>query len=158
MAAPKGNKFAIGNTGGRPRLVEKEDLPAFGLEMEEWARNKFEKLLAEKNKEAKMPFFLKTFAYEYGLSEDTLKNYREANREFFVSYIKVREIVAQMLMIGGLKGWWHPTAYIFTAKNETDMRDRIDTDITSGGKPIDFLKAIQIVDEISDSKTASRSV
>jgi hypothetical protein len=123
MPALKGNQYAKGNNGGRPRKVAEKDLGQFGKELVSWAEEKFEQI---KNvpKDDKIPFFMRSFAREYGISQDTLTNYCKQSEEFFGSYKRAREIIGEALMLGGLKGWWHPTAFIFTAKNETDMKDR----------------------------------
>ncbi len=136
MAAKKGNKYALGNHGGRPPKVNIDDLPAFGVELVNWAAAKYQDLLNAPDKEAKMPFFIKTFCREYKISEDTLSAYREANKEFSASYKQARQIIAEALMVGALKGWWHPTAFIFIAKNETDMRDNSALDVTSKGEKL----------------------
>lgn len=141
MAAPKGNKYAAGNKGGRPRVIELEELPNFGKELENWAEKKYQEIL-KKPKEDKLPFFVRTFAREYNLSQDTLNNYCKQSKEFFGSYNKARQIIGEALMIGGLKGWWHPTAFIFIAKNETEMKDKTETDITSGGEQIKTINYI----------------
>ena len=136
MGAPKGNQYAKGNKGGRPPKVESRNLPAFGNELAEWASKKYQELLTAPDKEAKMPFFIKTFCREHKISGDTLQAYRGANEEFSVSYKQAREIIAEALMVGALKGWWHPTAFIFIAKNETEMRDNSSVDLMSGGEKI----------------------
>ena len=67
----------------------------------------------------------------------TMRNLRKKeNKEFSVSYKRARDIQKEVLIRGAMKGWFNPTAFIFTAKNITDMRDKIETDITSGGQPI----------------------
>jgi hypothetical protein len=136
MGAPKRNQYAKGNKGGRPPKVKPQNLPAFGEELVAWAAGKYQTLLSEPDKEAKMPFFIKTFCREHKISDDTLQAYRGANKEFSVSYKQARQIIAEALMVGALKGWWHPTAFIFIAKNETEMRDNSSVDLTSGGEKI----------------------
>jgi len=119
-----GNKFALNNDGGRPSFVDENDLPALGDALLIWANDKFNKLLAIKKKEDKMPFFLLDFAREHNLSKWNLSDYAEANKEFSYRYKAAKGIIKQMLICGGLKGWWNPMAFVFVAKNETDMKDR----------------------------------
>lgn len=45
MSAKKGNKYAVGNDGGRPRKIEKKDLPALGLKMVDWFEKEAETFL-----------------------------------------------------------------------------------------------------------------
>lgn len=136
MPAPKGNKYAQGNKGGRPRIVTLEELPAFGEEMIEWAREKMTTVLTEKDAKDKMPFFLQTFCRERNVSNDTIARYAEENKEFCGQVDEVKEIVKESLILGGLKGWWNPSAFTFVAKNVTDMRDKVEQDITSGGEKL----------------------
>lgn len=136
MPAKKGNKYAVGNKGGRPRVVSLEDLPAFGEEMIEWAREKMATVLTEKDAKEKMPFFLQTFCRERNVSNDTIARYADENKEFCGQVDEVKEIVKESLMLGGLKGWWNPSAFTFVAKNVTNMKDKVEQDITSGGEKL----------------------
>lgn len=121
MGAPLGNKYAEGNKGGRPRTVAIEDLPLLG----EALVADFEKALDTLD-EHKTPKFLGKWFRMHGMSDDTAKNYCEANEEFFGCYKRAKEIQKEMIILGGMKGYWNPTFTIFTAKNITDMRDSID--------------------------------
>lgn len=150
MPAPKGNKYAQGNSGGRPPAYTNEQLPELGKKMEEW----FSAYLLTYKETKEIPF-IERFAREVAdVSTDTLNNYCEQNEEFFVSYKRCKEIQKQILIMGGLGGLFNPTAFIFTAKNITDMRDKIETDITSKGEKI-TITGMQIVkdgDSIQDKE------
>ena len=67
--------------------------------------------------------FLSAFARSKGLSEDSLLRYSQQSEEFCGAYKKAKAIQKEILILGGLKGYFNPTFAIFTAKNITDMRD-----------------------------------
>ncbi len=123
MPAKKGNKYALGNNGGRPPLVAPEDLLELGEQMVSDFQNHLQTL-----EEHKDPIFIENWARQHNISDQTLRNYCEANEEFLASYKRCKQIQKEVLVRGGLKGWFNPTAFIFTAKNITDMRDKIETE------------------------------
>lgn len=56
--------------------------------------------------------------------------------DFADAYEAAKEMQKEFLIILGLSGATPPSAYIFTAKNITDMRDRIENDLTSKGESL----------------------
>lgn len=131
MAAKKGNKYALGNKGGKPPIVSKDDRPTLFKEMLDDFQNHLDNF--DQNKS---PIFIENWCRKHNLSDQTLRNYLEANEEFLATYNKCKQIQKEILIQGGLKGYFNPTAFIFTAKNITDMRDKVETDLTSGGKEL----------------------
>lgn len=138
MSAPIGNKFAQGNKGGRPLKIAREDLVQLGNEMVADFQVHLDTLEEHKN-----PIFIENWARRHNISDVTLRRYCEENEEFCASYKRCKQIQKEVLIKGGLKGWFNPTAFIFTAKNITDMRDKIETDITSGGQPITGMQIVK---------------
>lgn len=130
MPAPKNNTFAKGNKGGRPRMYSDKELSKLGEELLVWANLKWDKLLKEKSKDKKMPFFISNFCREYDLSIDTLERYAKDNKEFCGQFGRAKQIVKDMLIFGGLKSWWNPAAFAFVAKNTTDMKDKQEIEAT----------------------------
>lgn len=68
-----------------------------------------------------------------------LINKAEPPKDFKVfcnAYKAAKELQKEFLISIGLNGAAPSAFAIFTAKNVTDMRDRVEQDITSGGKPI----------------------
>lgn len=147
MPAPKGNKYSYG--GGRPRKIDVADLSSFGLKMRSWFVGIFndlankvsllesedEKRVSKKNIVVFPPTF-RRFAFEYDISEDTLKNYCAESKVFFGIYNQCKGIQKDYYLLALSNGLMPPHSGVFLAKNETDMRDRTETDITSGGKPL----------------------
>lgn len=124
MAAKKGNKYAEGNKGGRPRAIALEELTATGETMLAW----FSEHQTNLKEWKRIPFFSRFAREVTKCSEDTLINYAKEDKEFLVAYKQCKQIQKEILIEGGLNGMFNATAYIFTAKNITEMRDNKDDD------------------------------
>lgn len=73
--------------------------------------------------EKAIPFLSKFTREVMGVCEDTAIEWTKEYPEFSEAYKKAKEIQKECLIMGGLTGLFNPTAFIFTAKNITDMRD-----------------------------------
>lgn len=159
MAAPKGNKNAIGNKGGRPTkfdpsfttlLKEFFDVEPFALVKVETSTEYFANGKVKKTSEKTRPIpnklpTLYSFAKSIGVSYWTVQNWMKegesiavideelaqeeknellAKIELSKSYKEAKEVQKEFLMANGLVGASPPAAYIFTAKNVTDMKDK----------------------------------
>lgn len=168
MPAPKGNKYANGNKGGRPtkfkpayirELIEFFDIEPYKREVMEkstfFYKDGTKKAESEKYRliPNNLPT-LRTFAKKIGVSYWTVWNWaekgaeavevpegvensgkytevelkdiykrREQIEEFSKAYKEAKEIQKEFLIQNGLVGASPSAAYIFTAKNVTDMRD-----------------------------------
>lgn len=71
------------------------------------------------------PFF-SAFARKIGVSMDTMDKWQDRFPEFAEAYKTAKALQKEFLIENGLKGLYNATAYIFTAKNITDMRDQVD--------------------------------
>lgn len=118
MPAPKGNKNAVGNKGGRPRIVPKEELPELATRMLSFFQKAYKEFHTTKR-----PVFLTTFSIDCGIDIDNLKYYTKDSLEFSDVYKKCKMIVEEILKQGLALGYFTPGPGIFIAKNETDMRD-----------------------------------
>lgn len=58
------------------------------------------------------------------------------NEEVFRTIKRVEQIFEDRLFSGALNGKYNPTTAIFGLKNNHGWKDKNETDITSGGKPI----------------------
>ncbi len=56
--------------------------------------------------------------------------------DFADAYDAAKEMQKEFLIILGLSGATPPSSYIFTAKNLTDMKDKIENDLTSKGEKL----------------------
>ena len=68
------------------------------------------------------------FAYSIGVHRETLRNWCNANDEFFAAYKKAEMLQKDILIQNGLMGGYEKTFAIFTAKNVTDMCDKHEID------------------------------
>ena len=132
MAAPKGNKNAIGNQGGRPTDYKPEYCeaiikwfeiePNYQKELPHYQGGELSwmdyKVFANK-----LPTF-HSFAKSIGVTHQTLLNWGESNVEFFEAYTQAKELQKYFLIENGLNGCYNAAFAIFVSKNITDMRDR----------------------------------
>lgn len=191
MPAPKGNKYAKGNKGGRPtkfkpeyikKLIEFFSIEPYKKELMESSTEYYKdgEVKRESAKYKHMPnkmptiySFSKSIDVAYStvfrwaekgqddiLPEDTDTNKKwtkeeleaielnnKAIKEFCNAYKEAKEAQKEFLISIGLAGAAPAPFAIFTAKNVTDMRDKVETDITSGGEKIQPILGMKIVKE-----------
>jgi len=181
MSAPKNNKFAKGNKGGRPSKFKPEyiknvidffSIEPYKKELTEYSKEYFSdgRLKRESEKYKHMPNKLPTlygFSREIKVAYSTVYRWAEKGeddlvitdemrakyteseleqiklnaeqiKEFCNAYKEAKELQKEFLISIGLAGAAPAPFAIFTAKNVTDMRDKTETDVTSGGKPINI--------------------
>lgn len=123
MAAKKGNKYAVGNKGGRPRSLELEELDQFGIDLIEWAKNK-----ARKKTKKPIPFWLGEFARERGLYGYNIRDYakgeRIENKVFSQRLEEAKEIQLGFFAENGLLGKWNAIFTKFVLPNISEWRDK----------------------------------
>ncbi len=178
MGAPKGNKFAEGNKGGRPtkfrgefiqQLIDFFSIEPYTKELMEEVKEYYKdgELKKESTKYKHIPSKLPTlyqFSKKIGVSYSTvyrwaekgedqenieelkgeytdsqleeIKQHREQIKEFCNAYKEAKELQKEFLISIGLSGAAPSPAFIFTAKNITDMRDKQELDHTSKGEKI----------------------
>jgi len=79
---------------------------------------------------------LASFASLIGVHRDTINQWAKDNKEFSDAIKEAKEHQERILVTNGLMGLYQGAFAIFTAKNVIGWRDKIETDITSGGKPL----------------------
>lgn len=89
-------------------------------------------------KPCRTPYF-EDFADTIGVDDNTLGNWCVKFPEFLGAYNKAKHLQKHFLIENGLAGHYPPASFIFVAKNITDMKDKSDMDLTSGGKPLSEL-------------------
>jgi hypothetical protein len=143
MGAPLGNKYAVGNKGGRPRLIELHELEEFGLELVEWTKLKVEEAEInemEENGKAPKAFWLGQFARERGLYGYNLRDYakgdREENKVFSQLLEEAKSIQQEYFATYGLGNKFNPVFTKYVLGNISDWRDKQDVDHTSKGEKI----------------------
>lgn len=76
-----------------------------------------------------IPFF-ERFAHSIGVTTKCMWEWKDKYPEFSKAYAQAQEIQKTFLIENGLLNRYNAQFAIFTAKNITDMRDKIDVDIT----------------------------
>ncbi len=150
MPAPKNNKFAVGNNGGRPTKLTPELIEnARGYiddcvdEYEQLLKQDGQNSISYDNKLKVMLPSVAGLARTLKVSRDTIYEWQKENKEF--SYI-IDDIQAEQekrLLDNGLAGRYNPmiTKVILTKHG---YADRVETDLTSGGKPIPLFDNVSI--------------
>lgn len=77
------------------------------------------------------------FAFSIGVHRETILNWADKHPKFFDAYKKAKDLQKDILIQNGLIGGYDKTFAIFTAKNVTDMKDRVDQSIEVSEKVID---------------------
>ena len=156
MAAPKGNKYAIGNNGGAPtkydpkyceEIIDYFDIePTREIEIPHFKGGEVawtdKKVVANK-----LPAFHR-FAKHINVDHTTLHEWCKVHKEFSQAYSYAKELQKYFLIENGLNGTYNPTAYVFTAKNITDMRDSQEITNTFGLKNLDKKHIDKLIDKL----------
>lgn len=156
MAAPKGNKFAVGNHGGRPtkykpeycqKLVEyfsiepnKRELVSVAEAYGKKGNTTFTKK-EWKNVPNRLPTLIK-FCQSIGITQWTLLEWVDKHDEFSQAYAKAKELYKNFLIENGVLGLYNAAFTIFVAKNTTDMKDKQEVE-HSGITGVVFLPALK---------------
>lgn len=106
---------------------------------------------------------LSGFACKIGVHRDTLyewahkvdENDKLVYPEFADAYKRAKDYQEYILVTNGLQNLYSPAFAIFTAKNVIGWRDRTETDLTSGGEPIQFTD--EQTDRIAKRRLARRT-
>lgn len=145
MAAPKGNKYAVGNKGGRKTKYKQEycekiikffDIePTKEVDVVTTFKNKTTRESTEERPNH-LPFFA-DFAAKIGVNGDTIVEWAKKHKEFTAAYTRAKALQKQHLVTCGLLGLYNSKFAVFTAINITDMRDKREHEVGGkDGKPI----------------------
>ena len=143
MAAPKGNKFAIGNSGKPKKWVSPEalqqDINNYFAECNERTikvYDKKEKCVIEID--SPIPYTIEGLCETLDCDRTTLLAYqKETGYEVYFGIIKRAKLKCQRNKIErALMGDSNPAVSIFDLKNNHGYKDKTETDITSDGQSI----------------------
>lgn len=70
---------------------------------------------------------------EHALTKETLTPLESGYIRFCHAHKEAKEMQKELLINNGLAGIYPPASYIFTAKNMTDMKDKVENDHTNNG-------------------------
>ncbi len=133
MAAPLGNKFALGADSGRPAMFETEDALVSAIQA-----------YFDKQVESGLPITISGLAYDLGfISRQSLYDYKE--REEFSYILKRATFFVESQYENKLSGTT-PTGAIFALKN-MGWKDKVETGFTDGqGNDVSPVQIIQLPD------------
>lgn len=77
------------------------------------------------------------FAFSIGVHRETILNWADKHPLFFDAYKKAKDLQKDILIQNGLMGGYDKTFAIFTAKNVTDMKDRVEQSVELSEKVTD---------------------
>jgi len=128
-AAPKGNKFALGNSGTSKKWATPEDLQqeidAYFKECENNTVN-----YTKDGTPITEPYTIEGLALALDCCIDTLRNYekKKGYEEYFATIKKAKLKVQRQKVINGLTGKSNPTITIFDLKNNHGYKDKTEVD------------------------------
>jgi len=118
MAAPKGNKYAVGNKGGRP--LKYPDPAAFDKMVDDF-------FIDCDNTDHKPT--IEHLAVYMGCNHETLNEYANRSEEFSAAVKKAKQRCLDWLIADGLNAR-NPAMHIFLAKNNYGYRDKQEIEST----------------------------
>ena len=116
MAAAKGNKYALGNKGGRPTKYD----PKYCEELIKY----FSTNPTDDQGNANRLPALHRFAQSINAATRTVLDWRDKHEEFLQAYTRAHELQKWFLIENGLNGNYNPGFAKFVAVNITNMRDK----------------------------------
>ena len=75
---------------------------------------------------------LEKFARKIGVNGDTIVEWAKRFPAFSAAYNAAKDLQKEFLMDNGLAGHYPPAAFIFVAKNVTNMRDKTEVEHSGG--------------------------
>ena len=128
------------------KIIEFFDVP-HTVEKERSRANKNGELVTWTEEVANSLPTFEGFAVSIDTHRETLINWCKKHKEFFDAYSKAKDLQKNMLIDLGARGLYNATFTIFTAKNITDMRDKVET----VNKNV-VLSFSEFLDEVNDDK------
>lgn len=100
---------------------------------------------------------MERFAANIGVDDDTLVEWGKKHPEFAAAVLRAKRLQKDILVTNGLLGLYNGGFAQFVARNFTDMRDKQELDLTSGGKRIKTEPVIisQIASRANETGTES---
>lgn len=152
MAAKKGNQYALGNSGGRPRLWNSPGELEIYIDdyFEEMDRRKVKVYAKQLDKEGKpvilnvqRPYTVEGLCLHIGCGRRTLTDYetKEGFEEFTPVIMRAKQKIVEQRVTYGLVGAFDANFARFTLMNMTDMREKGQSENTNYNHPIEPLTA-----------------
>jgi hypothetical protein len=112
---------------------------------EEFVREQFRIMLEEVQADEGIIYIGSLFAnkpYTRQRATEWTEKYQDC-QDIVDSYKKIKEIIEARLNKGALTGKYHPVMTIFNLKNNYGWKDKVETDITTGGEKINGINYIK---------------
>jgi len=97
----------------------------------------------------KIPLF-EGFCREIGISQRTLTNWIAEHDDFFLAYERAKGLQKEMLVYLSVNNYLNPTYAVFLTKNITDLKDKVETDITSAGEKVESVNLSSVLAELKN--------
>lgn len=139
MAAPKGNKFAIGNEGTEKYFDSAEELQDFIDEYFEYCdgnplleQNWVGKEGVEVLKRTQRPYTIEGLCLHLHITRQTLLNYqkREGYEEYFDTITRAKRKITEQYVTFGLAGGYNTALVKFLLSNNTEYKDKAETELS----------------------------
>lgn len=166
MAAPKGNKFAVGNSGGSKIWESPEqlqiDIDAYFYQCDNNTEIVFTKEGIKVEQKDPIPYTVEGLCEVLDCDRDTLLNYqkKEGYEEFFGTIKKAKNKIARNKIERGLMNKSNPAVTIFDLKNNHGYKDKSEQDFTTKGDKLgsgmtdeEFAIKVQEAQKVINAKT-----
>jgi hypothetical protein len=119
------------HAGGRPSKYD----PKYILSVDEYLETRKDEIDYKGNKTVRLPM-IETFALFIGVNKTTLYEWESRHEEFSNALDKIRIEQQERLLNNGLSGAYNSAIAKLVLSANHNMREKSDTDITSGGEKI----------------------
>lgn len=116
-------------------LLEFFDRPPYEVKTKKIITKKGDVMEIEYEAPSDLPT-MEGFARKIGVDRATLFRWEQEYPDFCNTATRARAMQYDILVTNGLKGHYEKTVTVFVAKNLTDLKDKKEVDITSGGDKI----------------------
>jgi hypothetical protein len=117
------------------RIVEFFDIEPIQTKIETYYYKNGESKEKEIEVSATLPT-ITSFATSIHVDDDTIVEWAKHHKKFSAAYNKAKKLQENIWFLNGLKGLYNPQFAIFVGKNVYGYKDKNETDLTSGGKPL----------------------
>ena len=97
----------------------------------------------------RIPLF-EGFCREIGITQKTLVNWTAQYNEFLLAYERAKGLQKEMLVYLSINNYLNPAYAIFLTKNITDLKDKVEADVTTAGEKIESVNLSSVLSELKE--------